>query len=179
MRSRDFLAKPANSTRLFVDTALLTAPPENMAVMHLLPPAHAERIETASAFEVLPEQRLVWAVLRGAITVSQIEEMMNRITLDPAYQLDFAGLIDTREMSTVFAPAELRAIALTIGAYPGEKGAKRAVVVGSELQFGLMRMLEAYTASTPVVYRAFRDEAKALQWLGLSPSIFSANQLIA
>jgi hypothetical protein len=46
-------------------------------------------------------------------------------------------------------------------------GGKTAVVVRSDLQFGLARMSEAFAASHPLPYtlRVFRDRDQALAWL--------------
>lgn len=47
------------------------------------------------------------------------------------------------------------------------KDGKTAVVVSSQLQFGLARMAEVFgeLASLPFAFRVFRDRAEAISWL--------------
>jgi hypothetical protein len=48
-------------------------------------------------------------------------------------------------------------------------GSRVAVVVSRDFDFGLARMFSAFAEEIDVEYRAFRDEASALGWLGERP----------
>ncbi len=111
------------------------------------------------------DQKLVRTKLVGPVTVDQIEAYMRRVDADPEYDLTFDAIIDIRLFTGSLDHEGLRRLALTIRSYPGRAGARRAVLVADDLQFGLMRMLEAFTSLAPVIYRAFRVEATAMAWL--------------
>lgn len=55
------------------------------------------------------------------------------------------------------------------GLWPSEAGGKTAVVVSTDLDFGLGRMAEAYAVSLPRELRVFRDLDEARRWLDEPP----------
>ena len=48
-------------------------------------------------------------------------------------------------------------------------GARAAVLVSSDLLFGIARMFQTIRAESPVAYGVFRDPAEAAAWLANSP----------
>jgi hypothetical protein len=88
---------------------------------------------------------------------------------DPACPNPVALLIDMRE-SQSFATrsvAEIRGAAEYIGAYAPRVGGRVAVLVGSDVQFGLARMGSVFSEGVGVEAEVFRDEIRALAWLGV------------
>ncbi len=116
-------------------------------------------------YEIDREMRLVRVVCIGEVGLELIEACMRSVDADPDYELDFDGIIDLRNCTLELDSQKVRHLAMTIRAYPGSPGARRAVVAASDAQFGLMRMLEGHTSLAPVIYRAFRSEEMAMDWL--------------
>lgn len=47
---------------------------------------------------------------------------------------------------------------------------RRAFVVGSDLGFGMIRMLELYADASPTTFLVCRELSEGLRWVGLSPT---------
>jgi hypothetical protein len=61
---------------------------------------------------------------------------------------------------------ELRQIAETVKNSPRTvNGARRALLVGSDLMYGLYRMFAAFASDGTTEYQVFRDEKLARAWL--------------
>ena len=89
---------------------------------------------------------------------------------DPDCPTPVALLLDMRE-SVSFASrsvAEIRGAAEHVGPYADRVGGRVAVLVGSDVQFGLARMGSVFTEGVGVVAEVFREEARALLWLGVT-----------
>ena len=74
--------------------------------------------------------------------------------------------MDCRKVKALMKPEDLRVIAadiekMTVVPAPG----RCAVLAGSDVVFGLLRMYEAYSDGSPVEVRAFRDAAEARAWV--------------
>ena len=110
-------------------------------------------------------RRLVTVTGTGVLTAHEISEAQAAIGTDPEFHPGFALLIDfrTASLSTVEAE-EVRRHALED---PFAPNSPRAIVISSEVDYGVVRMFEAYSElagrSGPV--QAFRDPAGALSWL--------------
>jgi hypothetical protein len=116
-------------------------------------------------YEIEVANRLVRVRLKGPVQPSEIEHFMLSIEDDQAYDLSFDGLVDLREFSGDVELEDIKRIAQLVRSRPGGSGARRAIIVKDDLQFGLMRMLEGFTFLAPVVYHAFRSEEAAVRWL--------------
>ena len=116
-------------------------------------------------YEIDAANRLVRVRLEGPVSPSQIEHFMMTIGDDPSYDVNFDGFVDLREFSGDVELDDIKRIAQLVRSRPGGAGARRAIIVKDDLQFGLMRMLEGFTFVAPVIYHAFRSEEAAVKWL--------------
>ncbi|HXF10807.1 MAG TPA: STAS/SEC14 domain-containing protein [Desulfuromonadaceae bacterium] len=113
-----------------------------------------------------PEKKILYTTITGQITLAEIRADMMRLTVVPGYSPEMPGLVDMRGATAGLTSDELRQIAETIKANPEvASGARRALLVSSDLMYGLYRMFAAYMSDGPNEYRVFRDEKQALEWL--------------
>ena len=76
-----------------------------------------------------------------------------------------AELVDARGARPDFSPAQLRSVVAQVRRLAAETGlGKTAIVVDSELAFGMLRMLQILVDDVCTI-RPFRDHEKAEQWL--------------
>ena len=91
---------------------------------------------------------------------------------DPACPPKVALLLDVRGSRSLAKRTveEIRAVAYFLGPYAERIGGRCAVVVGSEVQFGLGRMGSVHTETVGVKAEIFRDMKPGLEWLGIPGS---------
>jgi len=113
-----------------------------------------------------PEKHILYTTITGQITVAEVRADMMRLTAVPGYTPDMPGIIDMRGATAGLTSDELRQIADTIKSNPKVvSGARRALLVSSDLMYGLYRMFAAYVSDGTIEYQVFRDKEKALAWV--------------
>lgn len=77
-------------------------------------------------------------------------------------------LVDTTRSQSLDtrSPAQIRRVAEYLGPYRNRIRGRCAVVVHTDLHFGLSRMGSAYSDTVGVDARVFRSTAEAMDWLG-------------
>ena len=79
--------------------------------------------------------------------------------------LPFKELIDARGARPDFSPAHLRSVVAAVRRLAAETGlGNTAIIVDSELAYGMLRMLEILVEDVCTI-RPFRSHEKAEQWL--------------
>jgi hypothetical protein len=87
---------------------------------------------------------------------------------DPRFRRDMRQLLDFREVTQLqISGATLRQM---VDRNPFGAGARRAIVVGSEVAYGMARMFQTFKDATPDRLEVFRSLERALEWLGLTDS---------
>jgi hypothetical protein len=113
-----------------------------------------------------PEKNILYTIVTGQITLAEVHADMMRITAVPGYTPDMPGIVDMRQATVGLTTDELRQIADTVKSSPKViSGARRALLVATDLMYGLYRMFAAYASDGSTEYRVFRDEKQALAWL--------------
>ena len=109
------------------------------------------------------ERKEVDAVAIGPVTYADVE---NHLLTERYFGgLPYKEFIDARCVGILFTPAEGRQIvALLRRLGQGSKLGPTAVLVGTDVAFGLMRMLEILVEGFAKV-KTFRDEQEAREWL--------------
>lgn len=117
-------------------------------------------------YRVEPERELIRVVITGAVGEENFEEYRRQLAGDPGYSAEYARLFDLRGVSTAPTTAQIRSLVHTIVRRALPTPAKRAIVVSSDVSFGMFRMLgmllEGHTREQFRVFRAIDD---ALRWL--------------
>jgi hypothetical protein len=111
-------------------------------------------------------RRLVLTIEWGELSDGDLRGLYDRIGEDPAFDPTFRQLCDLRNVTRITTSVEtLRYLAQSPIFQPG---AKRAFVVGREVDFGLARLFQAYSETEGQTVEVFRDMSEAEAWLGLS-----------
>ena len=121
----------------------------------------------AILYRIDPGQRLVEMHISGEINVAEVEENLGRLIADPAYRPEYNALVDLSESPTLFTSEQIRSLADYVRHRMPMASSRRAVVVKTDVAFGLIRMYEAFTEDLPRSFRVFRSLKDAQEWLGL------------
>lgn len=120
-------------------------------------------------FWIDSNRRLVVSGGTGTFRYADFLEHMKKLSVDPRFRPEFDHVVDCRKFEQ---------LDLTAGQVENMGGrsvfaasSRRAVVVSSDLQFGLGRMFAAFReVNFGQVTMVFKDLREALVWLGLSPN---------
>ena len=115
------------------------------------------------------ENGLVTRVIRGRVTTDEVLKSLKQVLDHPDYHQGIKSLTDLREVTPQAETVEIKKIAQLIKDQ-GErlKGGKAAVLVSTQITYGMMRMLQAYCDESPLEIRVFYSLDKAEAWLGIS-----------
>ena len=104
----------------------------------------------------------------GEFTAEECLALLAEIHRHPDYRPGFHTLSDCRELSRAFTPHELERVMAAINIEPSERGgARTAIVVAGDVQFGMSRMFQASSESRlGLTTQVFRDMNEARHWLG-------------
>ena len=115
--------------------------------------------------------RILRLAFMGDYSADDILSVADRAFADPALPREVRLLVDvTRSRSLAGRSAgELRTAVDHFRPWRSRIGNRSAVLVGSPLQFGLIRMAMAFGEKHGFTARIFRTEAEAVDWLSQQP----------
>ena len=107
---------------------------------------------------------LIFLTAAGTVTNADFEACFKRICVDPKCK-SAKGMIIVDEFSD-YAPTskETREAARIMRAFEGSLPPRVAVVAGSDIKYGIGRMISAYSESQSVTFQVFRDATEARRW---------------
>jgi len=118
-------------------------------------------------YRIDSQQSLILTEATGALSVAEMRAHYQRVAEDPDFRLEYASLIDFSRADSLRASGEeVRGLARLI---PSVRGARRAIVVNSDLHYGLGRMV-SLTRSPELEIEVFRTRTEAFAWLGACDS---------
>jgi hypothetical protein len=111
-------------------------------------------------------QDLIHTAVTGDVRPGAIEDHLRAICAEPWFPAP--ALVDTRLAEANISSAEIRAVVEVFRKLgPRFNHAAIAVIVGSDVAFGLVRMIELMLDDV-ITITPFRDTASALAWLAES-----------
>jgi hypothetical protein len=112
------------------------------------------------------EKGIVYTTVSGALTLNEIRADMEHLNTEAGYHPGMPVLVDLRGVVKLLTKEETAQLADFIKSNPRTvKRGQRALLVGSELAFGMYRMLESLASGSAVEYRVFRSEQEARIWI--------------
>lgn len=105
-----------------------------------------------------------WGVLRDQEVTATGRALRADSRFDPEYTR-LENLVEVTEFS--LSTALVQSVARMHEMSPPPR---RAFVVGSDLAFGMIRMLELYANASPTTFLVCRDLAEGFRWVGLPPT---------
>lgn len=112
------------------------------------------------------DRHFIHTTITGGITLPEIREDMVRLAADPHYSPDMPGIVDMRNAKVNLSSDEIRQLTDALKQSPRVVShTRRALLVGSELAFGIYRIFAAMAAEGRTDYRVFREEQAARDWL--------------
>ncbi|MHC4342590.1 MAG: STAS/SEC14 domain-containing protein [Planctomycetota bacterium] len=112
--------------------------------------------------------RDVFTEASGVLTDSDVIEFEKGLRDDPEFEPDFRQLADCRAIDEIGMTRE--GVEEASSRSPFSHGSRRALVVGSDVAFGMARMFENLRHEARDEIRVFREAEEARRWLGLEPT---------
>ena len=113
-----------------------------------------------------PERRVVQSRLWDVVTETDAWGSAAALMNDPSFDPTFAQLADMREMKQVEVDQNTVRELAVMRIFAPES--KRALVVASDLQYGIGRMTTSYAEAGDQQIAIFRTVAEAERWLGIA-----------
>lgn len=129
-------------------------------------------------FTIDTDARLVFYVVEGVTTPDHARAFFAEVLIHPDYEPGFNFLGDRREITQEPDSAYVRIVSLEVLARQAVLGPCRwAVLVASDVSYGMARMWGLLTQSSGVAIKPFRTMNAAAEWLGL-PARYSPPELV-
>jgi len=121
-----------------------------------------------SSYLIDVAQKLVFSRGWGVVTDADVLRHAEALRADHRFDPGFRQVYSFLDLSEVrVTPEGVRSVAHM---NPFRTDSRRALVVPSDLAFGLARMFEAHTNSDQEQFRVFRSLGPAFEWVGLDPA---------
>ena len=120
-------------------------------------------------FRVHKDELCVHATGEDPLTDADLRQYQMQLAAHPEHGAGFHQLVDLREVSGLAVTSSGVREAGHLSDHFAEqvRGTRCAVVVATDVAFGMARMFEAYITES-VDYRVFTDPDEAEQWIGLA-----------
>lgn len=130
----------------------------------------AHGIEHGVSYRIDPDRRLIVVTYIGAVTFADIVATQQMARADPAFDPAFGVLMDG--LHADFSALTAQDLAKIASRTPSSQGGRRAIVVNTQLNYGLARMFgsisETQGRNFPVAL--FDNLEDALRWLNEPPA---------
>ena len=124
-----------------------------------------------------PARRLVLSRTWGVVRVDEMLALNEAIASDPRFRPDFSQFADMGAVTELDIATDL--LRLFVAKVPFGAGARRALVAGSDVVFGMARMYATLAGGRQGEFHVFRDVDLALEWLGFGAESAALRALLA
>jgi len=115
-----------------------------------------------------PTDRILHTTVSGFVSLEDVSDYFEKVQREDWFPSP--SLTELRELKSDMSSADVRAVASLLHKLgPKLRGAPLAVLVHTDLDFGLVRMIEQLQEDD-VAVRAFRDPVDANNWLKQDPT---------
>jgi hypothetical protein len=110
---------------------------------------------------------VVYVYINGRVAPVDQGQQLKTLLADPAFRSGLHYLVDWRDGDESNTSEEVRMMADAVRREAGRLGASRfALVVRTDVQYGLTRVFAAFVGDVPLEFRTFRKIDDACRWLG-------------
>lgn len=110
---------------------------------------------------------VVYVQITGRLTPAEHARHHSELLGDPTYRPGMPCLVDWRDGDESNTSEEVRMMAETVLRHPARAGTARcAIVVRTDVQYGLTRVFSAFLGDAALEVRTFRKIDDACRWLG-------------
>jgi len=117
-------------------------------------------------YSIEPNRSIVLSRAWGVLEDRELLAHARALAADPRFKPHFRQISDFRDVTDFHLTDQV--IREMVYLSPFGAGARRALVVGTDVAFGLARMFQILREQSPDEIAIFRDMDKALEWLGVS-----------
>jgi hypothetical protein len=108
----------------------------------------------------------LFTTIEGDTSYEAVKTYLDNVVADPAFRPGMPGLIDCRQVKSLFSILDLRRTAADAKRRPQlQVPGRAAVLASSNLIYGLLRMYEVFNEGNPAEIRVFRKPEEAMAWL--------------
>jgi hypothetical protein len=113
------------------------------------------------------EDGIIHSAVEGTFTADDVRAHRTAVRNDSAYSPMLPRLIDCREMSTLLPTSDLKALAAELQMTQLETAVRGryAILVSSDVAFGIARMYGAFVQDALLDLLVFRNADEAVAWL--------------
>ncbi len=116
-----------------------------------------------ATFEIDHDHRLVRSRAWGVLVDDDLAHTQSGLRDDPAFEPDYRQLFDFTEVTDVRVTRD--GLLSLAARSPFDPASRRAMVVSSDLSFGMVRMYQMLSGRDPDFFRPFRTVDAAIRWL--------------
>jgi hypothetical protein len=118
------------------------------------------------SYKIEPERKLIRTVCTGDANPEEVNNHFRDLACDPERPDQLNVLLDLTEVTSIPESGQIRGVGITLRKYGSIlKFNACAIVAGSDVLFGMMRMFEVFARDSFVVTQVFRSTADAEVWL--------------
>lgn len=118
------------------------------------------------SYHIDPALGVAFKRVTGRLTPEELLAHLHDFTADSAFRPGLHAFVDCRETDVGSSSDDVRRMASDVRANGRELGTGRcAILVASDVQFGMVRVFEAFVGDTSMEFRTFRAVDEARQWL--------------
>ena len=118
-------------------------------------------------FKIDNKAGIVYTTIDGDVGTDEILDGLKGILTHPDFRPGLNGIADLRNSNLHSFSADVKRIANLLIEYAGKIGpSKTAILVSTNVTFGMTRMFQTFAEKSSIQTEIFQDLKDALQWLG-------------
>ena len=116
-------------------------------------------------YRIDPDREIVFMTAEGSLTDADLEKLRASMQSDPDFHPNLNQLGDFR--ATDFSGLTATGVRALAERISDSDQSQRAIIVSTDLAFGMSRMYQILTDENPAKVMVFKDMTEARAWLGL------------
>ena len=115
------------------------------------------------------ELGVAFLIVEDPWSLDEFRDALGLMSKDPSFDEAMGVVVDFARVTTVPASADIEQFMAYLGGQDDRRNVKRAILVDSDLQYGMARMGAAYAEHYALRVQVYRELDEALAWLRDQP----------